>query len=121
MNQLDEQWDRRNTARRAPRFNASENVTAVSKTCHELSITPHAFLHCTMTPQPLHTIPIASRGSHGPLTSKIFFPLLFNIAQICLFMTMLVATPLLLVPVVGKRSFYAVIDYAKDGYGRLRE
>lgn len=78
----------------------------------------YAFLNRTMT-QPLHTIPIASRGAHGPLTTKILFPLVFNLAQLGLFITMLSATPLLLIPVVGRRAFIAVIDYTKDGYGRL--
>ena len=96
------------------------NVTAVLRPIHVLYYTTCLF-NCTMTAQPLHTIPIASRGSHGPLTSKIFFPLIFNIAQICLFATMILATPLLLLPVIGRRSFYAVINYTKDGYGRLRK
>jgi len=76
-------------------------------------------MHYTMTP-PIHTIPISSRGSHGKLSSKILFPLIFNLAQVGLFVTMLSATPLLLLPVVGRRAFVAVVNYTKDGYGRLR-
>jgi hypothetical protein len=31
------------------------------------------------------------------------------------------ALPLLLIPFVGSKAFRSVIDYTKDGYGRLRE
>lgn len=69
---------------------------------------------------PLHTIPIDQRPSHGPIVSKIFFPLIFNVAQIGLAFSQVVAFPLLLVPFVGRSAFRNVVDYTKDGYGRLR-
>jgi len=74
-----------------------------------------------MTPQALHTIPIADRPAHGPWFSRIFFPLIFNLGQIGIFTSQVLALPLLLIPFVGSKAFRSVIDYTKDGYGRLRE
>jgi hypothetical protein len=71
--------------------------------------------------QPLYRIPIADRPSHGPLFSRILFPLVFNAAQIGLALSQFVALPLLLVPFVGRKTFGRVVDYTKDGYGRLCE
>ncbi|ORX39896.1 acyltransferase-domain-containing protein [Kockovaella imperatae] len=69
---------------------------------------------------PLYTIPIDQRPPHGPLFSKVFFPLVFNVAQICINSTHFLALPLLLIPFgIGRRWFRNVIDYTKDGYGRL--
>jgi lysocardiolipin and lysophospholipid acyltransferase len=67
----------------------------------------------------MYTIPIDKRPTHGPLFSKIFFPILFNIGQIGLLSTVLMSVPLLLLPVVGKKWFEAIVGWAKDGYGRL--
>lgn len=67
----------------------------------------------------MHTIPIADRPPHGPWFSKIFFPLLFNIGSIGINSAQFLAVPLLLIPVVGRRWFEAVIGWTKDGYGRL--
>lgn len=69
----------------------------------------------------LHTIPIAQRPPHGPISSRIFFPLLFTLAQLGLIFAQVVALPLLLIPFVGRSAFKNVIDYTKDGYGRLCE
>lgn len=70
----------------------------------------------------LHTIPIQDRPSHGPIFSKVFFPLVFNLGQIGILTAQLLATPLLLIPFgVGRRCFDAGIGYTKAGYGKLRE
>ncbi|KAK8869793.1 hypothetical protein IAR55_000361 [Kwoniella newhampshirensis] len=58
-----------------------------------------------MTQRPLYTIPIAERPPHGPLTSKIFFPLLFNLAQLGINSAQFLCLPLLLIPFVGRRAF----------------
>ena len=72
-------------------------------------------------PTPLYSIPIDKRPSHGPLFSKVFFPLIFNFGQIGINSTQFLALPLLLIPFgIGRRWFRNVIDYTKDGYGRLR-
>jgi hypothetical protein len=75
----------------------------------------------TISTMPLYTIPIAQRPSHGPLFSKIFFPIVFNLGQLGINSAQFLALPLLLIPIVGRRAFNSVIDYTKDGYGRLRE
>jgi hypothetical protein len=69
----------------------------------------------------MYTIPIADRPPHGPLSTKIFFPLFFNLAQIGLNSAQFASLPLLLIPFVGRRLYDAAIDWTKDGYGRLRE
>lgn len=69
----------------------------------------------------MHTIPISDRPPHGPLFSKIFFPLLFDLGIIGIHTTQLCALPLLLIPIWGRKWFEAVIDWTKDGFGRLRE
>ena len=71
------------------------------------------------TDAPMYTIPIDKRPPHGPLFSKIFFPILFNIGQIGILTAVLMTVPLLLIPVVGKKWFEAIVGWAKDGYGRL--
>ena len=69
---------------------------------------------------PLYTIPIAQRPAHGPLFSKIFFPLFFNLGQLGINSAQFLAVPLLLIPFgIGQKLFRQVIDYTKDGYGRL--
>lgn len=68
---------------------------------------------------PMYTIPIADRPPHGPLFSKIFFPLLFNFGQIGINSAQILALPLLLIPVFGRGWFEGVIGWTKDGYGRL--
>ena len=71
---------------------------------------------------PLYTIPIEQRPPHGPLFSKVFFPLLFNLGQIGINSAQFLALPLLLIPFgVGRRLFDTAVGYTKDGYGRLRE
>ncbi|WRT67165.1 uncharacterized protein IL334_004131 [Kwoniella shivajii] len=74
-----------------------------------------------MSERPLHTIPIAQRPPHGPWTSKIFFPLIFTLAQLGINSAQFLSVPLLLIPFVGRRLFEAAIDWTKDGYGRLRK
>ncbi|RXK39525.1 acyltransferase [Tremella mesenterica] len=69
--------------------------------------------------KPMYQIPISQRPSHGPLYSKIFFPLLFCLGQLFINTTQFLCLPLLLVPVVGRRSFDSAIGWTKDGYGRL--
>lgn len=71
--------------------------------------------------QPMYTIPIKDRPPHGPLFSKIFFPLLFNFGQIGINSAQFLAVPLLLIPVYGRGWFEAIVGWTKDGYGRLRE
>ena len=74
-----------------------------------------------MAHQALHTIPIADRPAHGPWFSRVLFPLVFNLGQIGIFTSQVLALPLLLIPFVGSKAFREVVDYTKDGYGRLRE
>jgi hypothetical protein len=69
----------------------------------------------------MYTIPIAERPPHGPLITKILFPLLFNLGQLGINSAQFAALPLLLIPWFGRRMFDAAIDWTKDGYGRLRE
>ena len=69
--------------------------------------------------RPLYTIPIKERPYHGSLWCKIFFPIVFIAAQIGINSLQFLAVPLLLIPYVGRRAFRRVIDYTKDGYGRL--
>lgn len=71
--------------------------------------------------KPLYTIPIAERPSHGPIFSKVFFPILFNFGQIGINSAQFLAVPLLLIPVFGRGWFDSVVGWTKDGYGRLRE
>jgi hypothetical protein len=68
---------------------------------------------------PMYTIPIADRPAHGPLYSKIFFPILFNIGQIGINSAQILALPLLLIPFFGRAWFEGFIGWTKDGYGRL--
>ncbi|KAK6902969.1 hypothetical protein I203_108230 [Kwoniella mangroviensis CBS 8507] len=74
-----------------------------------------------MSEKPLYTIPIDQRPPHGPLTSKIFFPLIFNLAQLGINSAQFLCLPLLLIPIVGRGWFDSAIGWTKDGYGRLRE
>lgn len=74
-----------------------------------------------MAQKPLYTIPINDRPPHGPWTSKIFFPIIFTLAQLGINSAQFLFVPLLLVPFVGKRLFSRAIGWTKDGYGRLRE
>jgi len=67
----------------------------------------------------MYTIPIADRPPHGPLYSKIFFPILFNFGQIGINSAQILALPLLLIPVLGRKWFDEIIGWTKDGYGRL--
>ncbi|ODN98540.1 acyltransferase [Cryptococcus wingfieldii CBS 7118] len=67
----------------------------------------------------LYSVPIADRPPHGPLFSKVFFPIFFTLAQIGIGSAQLLFMPLLLVPFVGKRAFTRGIEWTKDGYGRL--
>ncbi|RSH91971.1 hypothetical protein EHS25_009341 [Saitozyma podzolica] len=69
--------------------------------------------------RPMYTIPIADRPPHGPLSTKIFFPLFFNLAQLGINSAQFASLPLLLIPFVGRRLYDAAIDWTKDGYGRL--
>jgi lysocardiolipin and lysophospholipid acyltransferase len=79
------------------------------------SVTPVA-------PKPLYTIPIADRPPHGPLFSKIFFPIFFTLAQLGIGTTQYLALPLLLIPFgIGHKLFYGIIGWTKDGYVRLCE
>nr|XP_018263820.1 acyltransferase [Kwoniella dejecticola CBS 10117]OBR85978.1 acyltransferase [Kwoniella dejecticola CBS 10117] len=72
-----------------------------------------------MSEKPLYTIPIDQRPPHGPWTSKVFFPLVFNFAQLGINSAQFLFVPLLLIPVVGRRWFDAAVGWTKDGYGRL--
>lgn len=72
-------------------------------------------------PDTLYTIPIADRPRHGPLFSKVFFPLAFNLGILGINAVQFCALPLLLLPVVGRGMFEAVIDWTKDSFGRLCE
>ncbi|KIR59988.1 acyltransferase [Cryptococcus bacillisporus CA1873] len=72
-----------------------------------------------MAQKPLYTIPINDRPPHGPWTSKIFFPIIFTLAQLAINSAQFLFVPLLLVPFVGKRLFSRAIGWTKDGYGRL--
>ncbi|WVQ98757.1 hypothetical protein IAU59_005888 [Kwoniella sp. CBS 9459] len=72
-----------------------------------------------MSDKPLYTIPIDQRPPHGPLTSKIFFPLLFNLAQLGINSAQFLMLPLLLIPFAGRRLFAGAVGWTKDGYGRL--
>ncbi|ORY23045.1 acyltransferase-domain-containing protein [Naematelia encephala] len=67
---------------------------------------------------PLYTIPIKDRPPHGPLTSKILFPILFNLANLGVNSAQFCAVPLLLIPLFGRRLYESVIGWTKDGYGR---
>jgi len=67
----------------------------------------------------MYTTPISDRPPHGPLYSKIFFPILFNFGQIGINSAQILALPLLLVPFYGRGWFDAIIGWTKDGYGRL--
>lgn len=71
------------------------------------------------SPNDIHRVPIAQRPPHGSLFSKIFFPIVFTAAQLGINSAQICALPLLLIPFVGKRLFRSVIDWTKDGYGRL--
>ena len=75
-----------------------------------------------MTARPLHTIPIDERPpGHGPLFSKIFFPIAFNLGQIGINSAQFIALPLLLIPFgIGRKLFDDGIGWTKDGYARLR-
>lgn len=70
-----------------------------------------------MTSKPMHQIPIANRPAHGPIASKILFPLLMLCGLVGLAATTFLAAPLLLIPTASK----AIVAYTKDGFGRLRE
>ncbi|WWC90003.1 uncharacterized protein L201_004933 [Kwoniella dendrophila CBS 6074] len=72
-----------------------------------------------MSEKPLYTIPIDQRPPHGPITSKIFFPFIFNFAQLGINSAQFLLLPLLLIPFVGRRLFDSAIAWTKDGYGRL--
>ncbi|OCF35476.1 acyltransferase [Kwoniella heveanensis BCC8398] len=72
-----------------------------------------------MSEKPLYTIPIDQRPPHGPWTSKIFFPILFNLAQLGINSVQFLFLPLLLIPFAGRRLFESAIGWTKDGYGRL--
>ncbi|WWC69425.1 uncharacterized protein I206_103364 [Kwoniella pini CBS 10737] len=74
-----------------------------------------------MSEKPLYTIPIDERPPHGPWTSKVFFPLVFNFAQLGINSAQFLFVPLLLIPVVGRRWFDTAVGWTKDGYGRLCE
>ncbi|WVQ78295.1 hypothetical protein IAT38_000380 [Cryptococcus sp. DSM 104549] len=74
-----------------------------------------------MAQKPLYTVPIADRPPHGPWTSKIFFPLLFNLAQLGINSAQFLMLPLLLIPFAGRRLFDSAIGWTKEGYGRLLE
>lgn len=69
---------------------------------------------------PLYTIPIDRRPPHGPLFSKIFFPLLFNLGQLGINSAQFLTLPLLLIPFWGQGLFDEAIGWTKDCYGRLR-
>jgi lysocardiolipin and lysophospholipid acyltransferase len=75
--------------------------------------------HQKMADKEMYTIPIADRPPHGPLYSKIFFPILFNFGQIGINSAQILALPLLLIPVFGRKWFDGIIGWTKDGYGRL--
>jgi hypothetical protein len=81
--------------------------------------------HSTMSPttpaEAMHTVPIANRPRHGSWWNTIMFPLLFNVGILGLSFAQMCALPLLLVPFVGRRMFEGVIDWSKDGFGRLCE
>ena len=70
---------------------------------------------------PMHTIPIADRPRHGTWWNTLMFPLLFNLGILGISSAQVCAVPLLLVPFVGRRLFEGVVDWTKDGFGRLRE
>jgi len=76
-----------------------------------------------MTDKPLYTIPIDQRPrGHGPLFSKILFPLVFNLGQLGINSAQFLALLLLLIPFgIGRRLFDDAIGWTKDGYGRMRE
>lgn len=70
----------------------------------------------------MHTIPIADRPPHGPIASKILFPLLMIVGLLGIASTTLLATPLLLLPGKwGVSVMDMVVGFTKDGFGRLRE
>jgi hypothetical protein len=69
----------------------------------------------------MHTIPIADRPRHGSWWNTLMFPLLFNLGILGISTAQMCALPLLLIPVVGRRMFGGVVDWTKDGFGRLRE
>jgi hypothetical protein len=73
----------------------------------------------TKEKNPMYTIPIIDRPSHGPIYSKIFFPILFNFGQIGINSAQILALPLLLIPLWGRGWFEGFIGWTKDGYGRL--
>jgi len=75
--------------------------------------------HPKMADKEMYTIPIADRPPHGPIYSKIFFPILFNFGQIGINSAQILALPLLLIPVFGRKWFDGIIGWTKDGYGRL--
>lgn len=86
----------------------------------------HALSPCTkMKPnsgRAMHTIPIVDRPPHGPIASKILFPLLMAFGLLGIASTTIIATPLLLLPgKLGNNAMDAVVAYTKDGFGRLRE
>ena len=75
-----------------------------------------------MKAEPLYTIPIEQRPKgNGPISSKIFFPVLFFLGTFGIHSSQWLALPLLLIPFgYGQRWFDQVIGVSKDGYGRLR-
>jgi hypothetical protein len=75
--------------------------------------------HQKVSDKEMYTIPIADRPPHGPLYSKIFFPILFNFGQIGINSAQILALPLLLIPIFGRKWFDGIIGWTKDGYGRL--
>jgi hypothetical protein len=71
---------------------------------------------------PLYTIPIADRPSHGPIFSKVFFPLVVNLVLVGHFIVHVLATSLLLIPFgVGRQCFDAGIGYSKAGFANFCE
>lgn len=82
---------------------------------HIISMARHV-----VEPRRLHTIPISSRPPHGPLASKIFFPLLLLFGLFGIASTTILAAPLLLLPRGwGVGTMANVVAYTKDGFGRL--
>lgn len=69
----------------------------------------------------LFSTPITERPRHGTWWNTIAFPLLFNLGMLGINSAQFCALPLLLVPFIGRRCFEGVIDWTKDGFGRLRK
>ena len=76
-----------------------------------------------MSEKPLYTIPISERPpGHGPLFSKVFFPIFNLLCVIGINSAQFIALPLLLIPFgLGRRLYDDAIGWTKDGYGRMRE